>query len=91
MARDCLLTAIHKTSVFEIFDNILLKPACSVIENSQNIEILNGASLAIIPSRGQVTKALFRLLECAYWYLPLWLACNKIRFFATKPTIMSII
>ena len=49
---------------------VRLKPTCSDTETRWKIKILHEASLDILLSNKQITKALIRLLGCAGWSVP---------------------
>ena len=57
--------------VFGISEKVRLKPVSSVTETSYKIENWLVASLDMIPSNKQITKALIRLRICAGWSAPL--------------------
>ena len=47
-----------KKTVFRICDQVRLQPACSAIETSQDLEILDTARRGIVLSRRRTTKVL---------------------------------
>ena len=59
------MSHIMRKSVFGISDQVRLKPACSATETSYGLGIVTVASVGIILSRQQTTKALIRLCRCA--------------------------
>ena len=60
--------------VFGVSNKAGLKPVSSATETSQKIEILLEASLDMILSKKQTTKALVSLHGCAGWSAPLLFA-----------------
>ena len=58
-------------TVLGMFDQVRLKPACSAIVTSKNLENSATASRGIILSRQRTTKVLIRLCWCAGWSVPL--------------------
>ena len=60
--------------VFGVSDKVRFKPACSATEISYKIEISVVASLDMIHSKKQITKALISLCGCAGWSAPLLFA-----------------
>ena len=59
-----------KKSVFGVSDKKKLKPVSSDTETSLTIESLLAASLDMILSKTQITKALISLCRCAGWSAP---------------------
>ena len=78
--RNATLSYVTRKPVFQVCDQLRLKPACSAAETSQGFEILAIASKGIILSKQQTTKALIRLRGCAGWSAPLLFAYVKNRF-----------
>ena len=82
----CILLCCFKMShilrnpVFWVSNHVRLKPAYSAAETSQSPEILHLASIGIILSKQQTTKALIRQRGCAGWSAPLLFAYGKSRF-----------
>ena len=60
-----VVLVVTRKPVFEVLDQLQLKPACSTSETSKGSEILDLASKGIILSRQQTTKVLIRLHGCA--------------------------
>ena len=50
------MICVTKQHVFGVCDQVRHKPACSVTENNQSLEILDLASLCIVVSRQWTTK-----------------------------------
>ena len=71
--------------VFGVSDKTRLKPVSSATEASLKIEISLVASLAMILSKTQITKALIRLHRCAGWSAPLLFANPEDSFLASRP------
>ena len=65
--------------------HVRLKPTCSDTETRWKIKILHEASLDILLSNKQITKALIRLRGCTGWSAPLLFACNMPGFPALRP------
>ena len=74
------MSLVTKKPVFGVCDQLRFKPACSATETSQGLEILDIASIDIVLSKQQTTKALIRLCGCAGWSAPLLFAYSKNRF-----------
>ena len=72
-----------------VFDKVRFNAACSATETSLKIEILLLASLDIILSNKQITKALIRLRRCPGWSAPFSFANPKDRFSHVKAHILS--
>ena len=62
----CHMSHVTRKPVFEVCDQIRLKPACSV-STSKVLEILGVETRGFVLSMQRITKALIRLLECAGW------------------------
>ena len=71
---------VTRKSVFVVFDQVRLKPACSATEASENHEIANIETIDFILSRQRTTKALIRLRGCAGRSAPLLFAYGTNRF-----------
>ena len=52
------MSHVTREPIFGVFDQVRLKPACSATETSYSLEILDLASIGIILSKQQTTKAL---------------------------------
>ena len=76
----CYLRPVMRKPVFEVFNQVRLKPAYSATETSKSLEILDLASIGIILSKQRTTKALIRLCGCAGWSAPLLFPYSKSRF-----------
>ena len=74
------MSLVTRKPVSGISDQVRLKPACSAKKASYSLEIVHVASIGIILSRQQTTKALIRLRCCADWSAPLLFAFGKNRF-----------
>ena len=74
------MSFVTRKPVFGISDQVRLKPACSVTEVSQRLEISYTETRGIILSRQRITKALIRLRGCAGWSASLLFAYAKSRF-----------
>ena len=70
----------HEKTCLRVCVQVRLKPACSAIETSQSLEILDLASIFIILSKQRTTKALIRLRGCAGWSASLLFAYSINRF-----------
>ena len=70
--------------VFRVSDKVRFKPACSATETSWKIEISLVASLNMILSNKQITKALIRLRQCAGWSAPLLFANTRRQVFSHR-------
>ena len=68
--------------VFGISDKVRLKPVSSATETNQNIETSLQASLDMILSRKQITKALISLGGCTGWSAPLLFANPRRQVFS---------
>ena len=68
--------------------HVRLKPTCSDTETRWKIKFLHEASLDILLSNKQITKALIRLRGCTVWSAPLLFACNMPGFPAWRPIII---
>ena len=71
---------VTRKPVFDVFDQVMFKAACSAKETSYNIEILLVASLDIMLFRKLITKALIRLHGCAGRSATLLFISIKVRF-----------
>ena len=71
------LWAMTRKPVFEVCDQVRLKPVCSATETSYSLEILNLQRRGIILSRQRTTKVLIRLRGCADWSAPLLFVYGK--------------
>ena len=71
--------------------HVRLKPTCSKTEARWQIQILYDASLDMLLSINQITKALVRLLECTGQSVPLLLACKIPAFLAFRSIIMLML
>ena len=70
--------------VFAVSDKTRLKPFSSATVTSQKIEILLVASLDMILSNKQITKALIRLHGCAGWSAPVLFANPRRQVFSHR-------
>ena len=68
-----------------------LKPTCSDTETRWKIKILHQASLDILLSNKQITKALIRLRGCTGWSTPLLFARNMPGIPALRPIIILLL
>ena len=68
--------------------HVRLKPTCSDTETRWKIRILHEASIDILLSNKQITKALIRLRGCTGWSAPLLFACIMPGFPALRPIII---
>ena len=76
--------------VFGVSDKVRFKPACSQLQRlARKIEILLVASLDMILSKKQITKALFRLRGCAGWSAPVLFANPQRQVFLRRGPICS--
>ena len=64
------LSHAMRKPVFGVSDQVRRKLACSTLETSWSLEILDLASIYIILSRQRTIKELIRLRGCAGWYTP---------------------
>ena len=71
------MSLVTRKPVFGVCDQERLKPACSASEASYSLDL---ASIGIILSKQQITKALIRLCERAGWSAPLLFAYDINRF-----------
>ena len=71
---------VTRKPIFEVCDQMRLKPACLATVTSYRLEISDIASRGITLSRQQTTKALIRLRGCAGWSAPLLFAYDINRF-----------
>ena len=78
--HNLFMSLVTRKPVFEVFDQIRLKLACSATETSKSLEILYLVSIEIILSRQQTIKALIRLHGCGGWSAPLLFAYGINRF-----------
>ena len=76
--------------VFGVSDQVIPKPACSATETSENGKLSLVASLDMILSKEQITKALIRLRGCAGLYAPLLFANTEDRFFCVEAKITKL-
>ena len=58
---------VARKPVFRFSNKARFKPACSATETSKKVENSHVASLDIILSKSEKTKALIRLCGCAGW------------------------
>ena len=65
---------VARNPVFGISDKARPKPVTSATETCKKIEISHMASLHLVLSKKQITKALIRLRGCAGWSAPLLFA-----------------
>ena len=75
------ISLVMKNPVFGVFDKVGLKLSSSATENSYTLEILDLASIGIILSEQQTTKALISLHWCTGWSAPFLFAYRINRFF----------
>ena len=69
-------------SVFAVSDKVRFQPVYSVTQTSKILKISLVASLDMILSNKQITKALISLCECAGWYGPLLFANPRRQVFS---------
>ena len=74
------MTSSPENLSFEVSLQDMLKPTCSALETSYNIEIFYKASLDIILCRERITKVLIRLRRCTGWSAPMLFLYDNIRF-----------
>ena len=74
---------------FLVSDKVKFKSACSATETSLKIEIFPVASLDMILSNKQITKALIRLCRCAGWSALLLFASPPKQIFLCRGSIIG--
>ena len=74
---------------FKVFDKVCFKPVSTATETSYKIKVLLVASLDIILSNKQITKALISLRGCAGWSPPLLFPNPRRQVFSRQSPYMT--
>ena len=75
---------VARKPVFGVSEKISFKPVSLATETSLNSEFSLEASLDIILSKMQITKALIRLHRCSGWSAPLLFANHRRQVFSRR-------
>ena len=76
--------------VLGVSDKVMLKPTCSATESDLNIEISLVASLDLIHSKNQLTKALISLRRCPGWFNLFCSQTLRTGFLVSMPKLSNI-
>ena len=86
--RDQYMGLVMTKPVFGVSDKVRFKPACSATEISQKNDISLVASLDMVLSKTQITKALIRLHRCAGLSVPVLFAHPRRPVFSRRGPYM---